>query len=115
VKEFARQFTVGADHPSLAGHFPGKPIVPGVLLLDLILTEIQASVPQATRLNAIPNAKFQRPVKPNETVDVSIRIGAGEQPQMLRVRFQASVAGRPAAEGVFLLTIDAPDCQRMLS
>ena len=28
---------VAADHPALPGHFPGRPIVPGVLLLDAVL------------------------------------------------------------------------------
>jgi 3-hydroxymyristoyl/3-hydroxydecanoyl-(acyl carrier protein) dehydratase len=30
-------FRVAADHPSLPGHFPGRPLVPGVLLLDHVL------------------------------------------------------------------------------
>ena len=32
--------TIGAEHPALAGHFPGAPILPGVLLLDEMLREI---------------------------------------------------------------------------
>jgi 3-hydroxyacyl-[acyl-carrier-protein] dehydratase len=32
---------IGADHPALAGHFPGFPIVPGVVLLDETLHAIE--------------------------------------------------------------------------
>jgi len=31
-------FRVAAAHPSLEGHFPGNPIVPGVLLLDHVMS-----------------------------------------------------------------------------
>jgi 3-hydroxymyristoyl/3-hydroxydecanoyl-(acyl carrier protein) dehydratase len=32
---------IAADHPALAGHFPGFPIVPGVVLLDEALHAIE--------------------------------------------------------------------------
>jgi 3-hydroxymyristoyl/3-hydroxydecanoyl-(acyl carrier protein) dehydratase len=73
------------------------------VLLDLILTEIQAALLRPMRLAAIPTTKFQRPVAPGEVVNVSIRIADDEQPQMLRARFKATVDGAPVAEGVFLL------------
>ena len=31
---FQRDICVAADHPSLPGHFPGAPLVPGVVLLE---------------------------------------------------------------------------------
>ena len=34
-------FCVAADHPSLPGHFPGHPIVPGVLVLDHVLAALR--------------------------------------------------------------------------
>ena len=32
---------VAADHPSLQGHFPGNPIVPGVVLLDTVIANVE--------------------------------------------------------------------------
>src|SRR3546814_2617840 len=35
-------FVIAADHPSLPGHFPGRPLVPGVVVLDRVLDAIEA-------------------------------------------------------------------------
>jgi 3-hydroxyacyl-[acyl-carrier-protein] dehydratase len=51
------------NHPAFAGHFPGRPIVPGVLLLDAALHALGA-YEAACR---IASAKFLRPVPP-ETI-----------------------------------------------
>ena len=57
--------TIGADHPALPGHFPGDPIVPGVVLLN----EVLSALPQAMN---IPWAKFHAPLRPGE--EFAIRI-----------------------------------------
>lgn len=57
---------VPVDHPSFPGHFPGRPILPGVLLLDralLLLAESGRSGPWQ-----VMQSKFLRPVLPGETV-----------------------------------------------
>lgn len=54
---------VTADHPSLAGHFPGNPIVPGVVLLDRVLAAVEAHVGRP--LVAVPNLKFLQPLRPD--------------------------------------------------
>jgi 3-hydroxymyristoyl/3-hydroxydecanoyl-(acyl carrier protein) dehydratase len=33
--------TIAAEHPALAGHFPGSPIVPGVVLLDEMVRALE--------------------------------------------------------------------------
>ena len=44
------QFIISADHPSLPGHFPGHPIVPGVVLLDRVLEAIETGHPPLAAL-----------------------------------------------------------------
>jgi 3-hydroxyacyl-[acyl-carrier-protein] dehydratase len=55
--------TTPLDHPCYTGHFPANPVVPGVLLLELIVQALGRGAPQA-----IINAKFHRVLKPGESV-----------------------------------------------
>jgi len=59
-------FTIAADHPALAGHFPGNPIVPGVLVLEHVQKALEARV-GPVRLTGVPQAKFLSPLRPDET------------------------------------------------
>lgn len=61
--------TYAADHPAFAGHFPGAPIVPGVLLLDAALREIEAA--SGAVVVEIISAKFLHSVLPGEPQTLS--------------------------------------------
>ncbi len=59
-------FHIAASHPALPGHFPGRPIVPGVVLLDRIAAAAERGF--GRRLVALPEVKFRRPLAPGATV-----------------------------------------------
>lgn len=59
---------VRADHPSLPGHFPGTPIVPGVVLLDRVLAAVAPAVGRP--LAGIPNLKFLQPLLPDRPFEI---------------------------------------------
>lgn len=63
------RFTVAADHPALAGHFPGRPIVPGVVLLDQALAAIAGEFGLTAPLRLL-RIKFLAPVGPEQEVTV---------------------------------------------
>lgn len=69
------QFTVAHDHPSLPGHFPGRPIVPGVLILDHVLDAIEAAHGHLGNLR-LPQVKFLQPLLPGETACIVIDAAA---------------------------------------
>lgn len=74
----AAEFTwvVPAEHPAFPGHFPGRPIVPGVVLLDHAI--LFAETLLATRVERwqVGNAKFLNPVGPGETLVFSLQTTA---------------------------------------
>lgn len=64
-------FTIDADHPSLAGHFPGRPIVPGVVILERVIAAIEAvHAPLATL--RLPQVKFLQPLLPGESARIEL-------------------------------------------
>ena len=73
---------VTASEPHFQGHFPDKPIMPGVLLIEAMAQTagalclwnggVQAN-PQAVYFMTIDNAKFRRPVVPGDRVEFHMR------------------------------------------
>ena len=58
---------IPADHPCLPGHFPGLPVVPGVVLIDRIVTACETWLGVPLRIDAMPQVKFVAPLLPGET------------------------------------------------
>lgn len=67
------KYTVRGDEFFVQGHFPGNPVVPGVILCEMaaqtctiLFTEkIKGKTPMFTGIN---NVKFRQPIRPNDTV-----------------------------------------------
>jgi len=87
--------TIDADHPSLLGHFPGMPIVPGVLILDEIVAAL-TEWHEDSRLTAIRVVKFLAPLKPGQPFTICLSGGydAGG-----KVDFACRVEDHVIAEG----------------
>ncbi len=58
------------DHPAYAGHFPGTPIVPGVMLLDVVMRAITAQSGRALEPCEIRSLKFLSVVQPGQALAV---------------------------------------------
>ena len=84
VTAFASDFCVPADHPALAGHFPGNPVVPGVLVLDRILDAASAAAGRELCATSIVQIKFLSPLLPGETCRITGELGA------MSLRFSAA-------------------------
>jgi 3-hydroxyacyl-[acyl-carrier-protein] dehydratase len=67
-----RIVTIGADHPSLAGHFPGHPVVPGVVMLGEIMNAIREMAKERIEFVGMPSAKFMSPLKPGEPLTIRL-------------------------------------------
>ena len=58
---------IAASHPALPGHFPGHPVVPGVVLLEAVA----AALPQHARATGFPVVKFLAPLLPEHEFEVT--------------------------------------------
>lgn len=88
-------FVIGADHPSLPGHFPGNPVVPGVLVLDRVLAAAEAWTGQALGALSLPQVKFVQPLLPGQAATVRLRRAGG------KLKFEVDRDGVPIARGEF--------------
>lgn len=66
-------FTVPPDLPCFEGHFPGDPVLPGVVQLDaLVARAVERRWPDAGALRAVKRLKFSRVVRPGERLAVEL-------------------------------------------
>lgn len=93
-------FTVPAEHPALPGHFPGRPIVPAVVLLESVLDALPAR--GQWTLRSVLKAKFLQPVLPGESIE--LRIELADSGGETRANFQGLRAAMSVFEGRLLLT-----------
>ena len=96
---------VATQHPAFSGHFPGAPLLPGVVLLDEMLRAVEDDGRRGGW--SIATAKFLQPVRPGETLTLEhepLTNGA--------LRFAIRSAGRRVATGTLvprLSTTEADD------
>ena len=65
------RLSIPASHPAFAGHFPGSPIVPGVVLLDAAVHAINSELGGLDVNWQIATVKFLKPLPPDVSVEIS--------------------------------------------
>jgi len=103
------------NDPMFTGHFPGNPIVPGVILTEALAQAAgiaaASGYPENAQplflLSAIRTMKFLQAVRPGERIDLRAeKIAATDV--LLQFKVTASVAAATVAEGQLVLSIAAP-------
>lgn len=99
---------VTMNDPHLQDHFPGNPILPGVLLLEAMAQTSGLLLPQGSGavLAQVKEARFRRPVVPGDQVRIEAtrRGGLGV---LYRFDTKASVGGSAVAEAEIILAVTA--------
>ena len=62
--------TISADHPSLPGHFPGHPVVPGAVILAEVIHVVTRALGAGTRITGLPRVKFVNPMPPGQPCEL---------------------------------------------
>ena len=90
----AAYWMVPLDHPAFAGHFPGTPILPGVMLLDTVLHAIAVATGIALDTCEIRSVKFLNPASPGDELVIQHILSAGGT-----IRFDVAAGTRKIASG----------------
>lgn len=70
--EWVELVRISAEHPSLPGHFPGEPVVAGVIILDRVVARLEREgLGPLKRLSAV---KFRAPLLPEQDAELHIRL-----------------------------------------
>jgi 3-hydroxyacyl-[acyl-carrier-protein] dehydratase len=101
VSEHEAALLVASGHPSLAGHFPGRPIVPGVVLLDCVLREAEQWLGRPLQVSGLSQAKFTAPLLPQEQAQMQLQLDGSE------LRFRIARDGTLIAQGALTLTTES--------
>jgi 3-hydroxyacyl-[acyl-carrier-protein] dehydratase len=86
---------IDADHPALPGHFPGRPLVPGVVLLDRAIAAAEQWLARPIRVKNLQHAKFVRPLLPEQDASIALTLIGNE------LRFDIHKDDERIAQGAF--------------
>ncbi len=103
---------VTINEPFFQGHFPGQPIMPGVLILEamaqagafMVLNSVENPLTKNMFFSTVERAKFRHPVIPGDQLNLEmelmkLRLGA------CKIKGLATVGGRVVAEAIFMANI----------
>ena len=109
---------VTMNEPHFQGHFPGKPIMPGVTIVEAMAQTAAVMVGAALEMEdrnllvyfmAIENCKFRRMVVPGDVLEMKLETLRGKAGgKVWKFRGVAEVAGELAAEAEFSAMMDLP-------
>ena len=97
----AFEFSFSADDPTFAGHFPTRPILPGIFQIEIVRLAAEWILSRQFSIQEITKAKFQRPVLPGEILKLNLKLS--ETSGQISARGQFVCSGQPAGEALLKL------------
>ncbi len=91
----ALRLAVGGDSPWLEGHFPERPVLPGVVQLRWAIEAARTLWPELDTVSSVTNLKFSHPVMPPAKLTLELHRRPGER----RLAFRFLAADRLCASG----------------
>ena len=98
--EAESDFMVPTDHPAFAGHFPGRPVLPAVVLLETVIEQAHKSFGKAIVVTGLSRAKFMAPLAPGDRGRIHLKRRLGQ------LEFEVRRGEERVAQGVFQLGED---------
>jgi 3-hydroxymyristoyl/3-hydroxydecanoyl-(acyl carrier protein) dehydratase len=95
------EFRFGANDQTFAGHFPNRPLLPGIFQLEMARAAAESVLNCLLAVREISKVKFQRPILPDEIVRLELKLSEADGAIQARANF--SIGGQPAGETILLL------------
>lgn len=120
ILEVGEDYAVGIknvtqNEPFFPGHFPGRPLMPGVLIVEAMaqvgavaLLSQPANQGKLALFAGIDKVRFKRPVRPGDVLTMKVTLERMRGP-VGRGRGEATVDGELAAVGEFLFAVAAEE------
>ncbi|MCY7322155.1 MAG: 3-hydroxyacyl-ACP dehydratase FabZ [Phormidesmis sp. CAN_BIN36] len=103
---------VSFNEPHFQGHFPGKPIMPGVLIIEamaqvggVVLTQMADVQDGLFMFAGIDNVRFRRPVVPGDQLIMTVELLSVKARRFGKMRGRAEVDGQLACEGDLMFAL----------
>ncbi len=103
---------VTINEPFFQGHFPGRPIMPGVLIIEamaqvggIILLKLPETTGRLALFAGIDQVRFRRPVVPGDQLRLSVELITIKQKRIGKMRGQAHVEGQLVTEGELMFSL----------
>ena len=100
------------NEPHFQGHFPGRPVMPGVLIIEamaqvggVVLTQMADLGGGLFMFAGIDGVRFRRPVVPGDQLIMTVELLSVKRRRFGKMRGRAEVDGKLAAEGEFMFSL----------
>jgi 3-hydroxyacyl-[acyl-carrier-protein] dehydratase len=95
------EFCFRANVPVFAGHFPNRPLLPGIFQLEMARVAAESVLDCPLTVREVSKAKFQRPILPDDIVRLELKLSETEK--IIRARAHFFIKGQVAGETILLL------------
>ena len=100
-----KTWPIRQHQPTFSGHFPGKPILPGVLIIAHLKATLSEHLDKPLRLSFVKRQKFIAPVEPDLDLTISINQIAQDNDE-IHVSYQATANQQRVAKGSIVFVED---------
>lgn len=91
--EFITEIKINKNHRLYQGHFPGRPVTPGVILMQLFKEEAERQFNCALELQTASNIKFMAVVDPNQGENFILQFNIQKENGTLKLKGMAQHNG----------------------
>jgi 3-hydroxyacyl-[acyl-carrier-protein] dehydratase len=103
---------VTVNEPFFQGHFPGRPIMPGVLIVEamaqvggIVLLQMEDLHDKLSLFAGIDKVRFRRPVVPGDQLVMSVELLCIKQRRFGKMQAKAEVGGQLVSEGELMFSL----------